>query len=334
MTTIVTPEWLYNKTLQENYNQLLQCIQNYDTIIIHRHINPDPDALGSQLGLAQLIKDNFATKRVYCVGEDLPSLTWIGYMDIIDDTVYTNALVIVIDTANSPRIDDERYTLGQCIFKVDHHPIVEQYGTYNLVDTTASSASEMVAQFAFSQQLTVTLNAAQYIYTGICGDTGRFLYTNTSAKTMAIVAQLRQLPFDFFAIHNAMQTKSLQEARLCGYVLQHITVENHVAHVIVSKELLEQFELDVQSTGSVVGLPGTIDGVISWVIFIEQPNGHYRARLRSKGPVINGIAQLFDGGGHPLASGANAYSLADIDRMMQLVQNAVFVYKEEQNDKN
>jgi phosphoesterase RecJ-like protein len=63
-----------------------------------------------------------------------------------------------------------------------------------------------------------------------------------------------------------------------------------------------------------------IEDVLAWGIFVEQPQGYYRVRLRSKGPVINELAKQHHGGGHPLASGANAYSLEEAQEIYEEIQ--------------
>ena len=90
--------------------EIIQKIEEYDTIIIHRHQHPDPDAYGSQGGLATAIMQSFPAKKVYQVGKNIPGLNWITVEneDLPDET-YKNALVIVTDTANTPRVDDDRY---------------------------------------------------------------------------------------------------------------------------------------------------------------------------------------------------------------------------------
>ena len=75
--------------------QILKTIQRYETIIIHRHQRPDPDALGSQVGLARLLQENFPTKTIKVVGTDEPSLTWLAQMDQVEDALYKGALVII-----------------------------------------------------------------------------------------------------------------------------------------------------------------------------------------------------------------------------------------------
>ena len=97
-------------------HQILAKIKEYDTIIIHRHMKPDPDALGSQVGLKALLKHHFPEKTIKAVGFDEPTLTWMAEMDLVEDSAYQGALVIVCDTANTARIDDKRYS--QVIFSL------------------------------------------------------------------------------------------------------------------------------------------------------------------------------------------------------------------------
>ncbi|MHB9630781.1 DHH family phosphoesterase, partial [Staphylococcus aureus] len=117
------------------FQQILDKIKEYDTIIIHRHMRPDPDALGSQIGLRDIIRHNFPKKKVLATGFDEPTLAWIAKMDQVTDQDYQGALVVVTDTANTPRIDDERYKKGDFLIKIDHHPNDEVYGDLSYVDT-------------------------------------------------------------------------------------------------------------------------------------------------------------------------------------------------------
>ncbi|MFR8882141.1 MAG: DHH family phosphoesterase, partial [Streptococcus agalactiae] len=152
------------------FQQILDKIKEYDTIIIHRHMRPDPDALGSQIGLRDIIRHNFPKKKVLATGFDEPTLAWIAKMDQVTDQDYQGALVIVTDTANTPRIDDERYKKGDFLIKIDHHPNDEVYGDLSYVDTNASSASEIVTDFALSCDLLLSTSAARVLYNGIVGD--------------------------------------------------------------------------------------------------------------------------------------------------------------------
>src|SRR6056297_2028776 len=104
------------------YLELNELIKEHNTIIIHRHKRPDPDAYGSQMGLKHIIKNSYPDKNVYAVGEDHSDFYYLGITDKIDDSKYEDALVIVCDTANTDRIADSRYTKGKTLVKIDHHP--------------------------------------------------------------------------------------------------------------------------------------------------------------------------------------------------------------------
>src|SRR3982751_3649641 len=125
-------------------DKILQSIKEYETIIIHRHVRPDPDAYGSQGGLAEVLKASFPEKTIYTVGKEEKTLHFLRRIDHITDDAYNGSLVIVCDTANEARIDDSRYKLGDKLIKIDHHPNVDQYGDLFWVDTNASSTSEMI----------------------------------------------------------------------------------------------------------------------------------------------------------------------------------------------
>ena len=303
-------------------HQILEQIKKYDTIIIHRHMRADPDALGSQVGLKELLQYNFPDKKIKVVGYDLPTLTWLAKMDEIEDHEFEGALAIICDTANTARIDDKRYLNAETIIKIDHHPNDEEYGDLVWVDTTSSSASEMVAIFAEETNLKLSDQAAYLLSAGIIGDTGRFLFPATSARTLRIASQLREYDFDYAKLTRHMDTISYKIARLQGYIYDHLEVdENGAARVIRTKEILKKYDVTDAETAAIVGAPGRIDTVSLWGIFVEQADGHYRVRLRSKFVPINGVAKEHDGGGHPLASGANSYSLEENELIYQKLKN-------------
>ena len=282
----------------------------------------DPDALGSQVGLKELLQYNFPEKKIKVVGYDLPTLTWLAKMDEVDDQEFEGALAIICDTANTARIDDKRYLNAETIIKIDHHPNDEEYGDILWVDTTSSSASEMIAIFAEETELKLSEQAAYLLSAGIIGDTGRFLFPATSARTLRIASQLREYDFDYAALTRHMDTISYKIARLQGYIYDHLEVdENGAARVILTQEILKKYDVTDAETAAIVGAPGRIDTVSLWGIFVEQADGHYRVRLRSKFVPINGVAKEHDGGGHPLASGANSYSLEENELIYQKLKN-------------
>lgn len=312
--------------------EILATIKAFDRIIIHRHQRPDPDALGSQVGLAEILRASFPEKEIYQVGGPVEGLDYLALMQTIPDDLYKGALVIVTDTANAPRVSDQRYDQGAKLIKIDHHPNDEPYGELVWVNTKASSCSEMIVSFwqMFQNELTMTQEAARLLYAGIVGDTGRFLYPATTATTLRLAAELLDYGFDAPKINRQLDQVSRSVARLSGYVYENIEIDEIGAgKVILSQDLQQRFGVVDSETSAVVSLPGKIDEVMAWAIFVEQPEGYYRVRMRSKGPVINEIAKRHHGGGHPLASGANAKDLEEVAVIYQEIQAAIKEFQAE-----
>lgn len=304
-------------------------IMEYDVIIIHRHVRPDPDAFGSQVGLAKIIRGTFPNKEVYVVGDEDPGLTYLAEMNHIDGSKYSEALVIVCDTANQARISDQRYSTGKELIKIDHHPNVDSYGDLSWVNTEASSTSEMIYEFYTTVKedgFTCDASAARLLYGGIIGDTGRFLFPSTTEKTFRYASELVTYDFDRTDLYESMYKTKQKIARLKGYILQNFEVSDvGVSSIKISKQTLEEFNMTSTETSSLVGVLGDIEGILAWVIFVEEED-LIRVRLRSKGPIINEIASKYNGGGHPLASGATIYSWDESELLVKDLEEACIVY--------
>ena len=301
--------------------KIIETIEQYNTIIIHRHVRPDPDAYGSQFGLKSIIEHNYPNKKVYAVGEHDPSLSFLAHPEQIADDVFEGALIIVTDTANTERIDDQRYLKGEFVIKIDHHPNDDAYGDLLWVDTESSSASEMMYNlFEEGQSLkgwSLSDEGARYLFAGIVGDTGRFLFPSADIKTFETAGQLVQYNFDRTALYDGMYEMERKLLNLQGYIYQNFTMdESGMAYIKVTQEVLTQFDVTASETSLLVGSLGNVKSIKAWVIFIEEGES-IRVRLRSKGPIINELAKKYNGGGHPLASGATAYSWEEVDRVIE-----------------
>ncbi|WP_152657349.1 bifunctional oligoribonuclease/PAP phosphatase NrnA [Oceanobacillus sp. CFH 90083] len=291
--------------------KIIEAIEKNPKIIIHRHVRPDPDAIGSQGGLKALIKHSFPEKEVYAVGEDVLSLAFLAKMDQVPDDAYRESLVIVCDTANQPRIDDERYRTGNQLIKIDHHPITDSYGDIEWVSTESSSTSEMIVELAMeakSRGWALNKEAARLLYAGIVGDTGRFKFPSTTVKTFQYAGELVRYDFDRTALYDALYQAEEKVLRLNGHILQHFQLsENGLCVIKLSAELLKEFNVTVEETNQLVQVVADVKGIKVWMFLIEEAD-QIRVRIRSKGAVINQIARKYNGGGHPLASGATVYT--------------------------
>ncbi|CAM3133602.1 phosphoesterase RecJ domain-containing protein [Lactobacillus bombicola] len=305
------------------FPKIYKKIEQYSTIILHRHTSPDPDALGSQAGLARSLKLKFPDKRILCAGEnDEGDLIWINEMDKVTASDYQGALVITTDTANTARIANKLYDQGDFLIKIDHHPDVEPYADLSFVDDKAPAASEIVADFIIAQNLPLTKEVAYPLYAGIVGDTGRFMYPETSTHTFLVVAKLAATGININEIARNISDVTFAQAKLQAEVLEYMKVDaSGAAYAILTQDTLTKLEIDFNEASCTVSTPGRIKDIIAWNVFVEKPDKTFRVHYRSKGPVINELAAKHDGGGHALASGANAKDMAEVKQIFaELVQ--------------
>ncbi|MEK5481231.1 DHH family phosphoesterase [Viridibacillus sp. FSL R5-0888] len=310
--------------------QIIDTIKQYDTIIIHRHVRPDPDAYGSQMGLQAILQATYPEKTVYTTGEHEESLSFLGEPQVVADKEFENALVIVTDTANTERVDDQRYKQGKFLIKIDHHPNDDAYGDMLWVNTNASSCSEMIYDL-FTEGRKVAdwkmdSKAARFLFAGIVGDTGRFIYPSTTETTFNTVGELIKYNFDRTELFDGMYELSRELLHMQGYMFQNFVMDdNGAAYIKLTIEVLEQFGVTASDTSLLVGSLGNVKGIKSWVIFVEEAD-QIRVRLRSKGPIINTLAKQYNGGGHPMASGATIYKWEESEEVISKLKELCAKY--------
>ncbi|MBO5089602.1 MAG: bifunctional oligoribonuclease/PAP phosphatase NrnA [Clostridia bacterium] len=303
------------------FEKILEAIKEFDTIIIHRHNNPDGDALGSQIGMREIIKENFPTKTVYAVGDGSKRYGFMegSAMDEIDDSVYENALAIVLDTSASALISDDRYKKAKRTVRIDHHIFCEEICDIEVTDTSYESCCGLVTEFAIESGLRLSKLAAKSLYTGMVTDSGRFRYDSTNANTFRLASHLMKAEFDTNEIYAQLYADEFSFIRLrAQFVLKIQFTDKNVAYIYTTKEEAETYEADTFTISrAMVGTMGDIKGVNVWVNFTETENG-VLAELRSNKYNINPIAVKYGGGGHAKASGA---TLKNRDEAMQMLND-------------
>lgn len=310
------------------FKKILQEILQYDTIIIHRHTNPDGDALGSQIGLKLIIKENFPEKKVYTVGDHAKRYSFMAQsrMDEIGDEVYEGALAIILDTSAKSLISDERYTLAARTVRIDHHIFCEKIADVELTDTSYESCAGLVAAFAKENGLRLTSLAAKSLYTGMITDSGRFRYDSTTSQTFRIAAYLCEQEFDTNDIYRNLYADDFSHIRLkAEFVLKIKFTEHKVAYIYTTIEEAKATGADTFAISrGMVGTMAEIRGVDIWVNFTETEEG-VLCEIRSSKYNINPVAVKYGGGGHKKASGATVADreeamkmLADLDKIAEV----------------
>lgn len=302
------------------FKEALKLIKKFDRIIIHRHSHPDGDALGSQLGLAALIRDNFKNKEVYVVGDEATRLPFVeNKMDEIPDEYFNGALAIILDCGAARMICDERYKTAAKTLRFDHHIYCEKVADVDIVDNTYESACGMVAMFAKECKLKLSPESATFIYMGMVTDSGRFVFDSTSARTFELAAFLLSQPIDLNTLYYNLYAEDFSEIIEKADNMHKIKfTENNVAYIYTAREdLPENSDAAPVVSSGLVGLMHDIKGVYIWVNFTEAEDGVH-AELRSNRYNINPIAVKYGGGGHKKASGC---TVPDKATAMQLLDD-------------
>lgn len=309
---------------------ILKKIKEFDTIIIHGHYRPDGDCIGSQYGLMHIIKASFPQKRVIVTGQTSDYVSFIGAPTILEDeSLFDNALSICVDCATSERLSDTRFDKAKYSIKIDHHIDVEQYGDYQYVDTKAPACAQIILEFylKFNNELILTKEAATALYVGISTDTGRFKFDSVTSKTFNAAAVLLDAGVDLGYVDNHLSVDSLESLKLKGYCLSNFKITEHgFAYIIMKRETIDTFGVSDEDAASQVSTISTIEGCPVWAIFMEYPT-EIRIRLRSRGPVINLLAEEYNGGGHAKASGARLDKWEELEGFLAKADELVLNYK-------
>ena len=308
-------------------HEALELLKKYDTVIIHRHTNPDGDAMGSQIGLKNLLLDNFPEKKVYAVGDGAGRFSFMdgSVMDEIPDETYKGALAVILDSAEHSLVSDDRYTLAEKTLRIDHHIFCEKFADVEIVETAFESCAGLVTHLAREWGLTINTSAAKALFTGIVTDSGRFRYDSTTPRTFSDAAFLLEKGFNPTEIYDKLYVDDFSMIKMrAGFVLDIRFTKNNVAYIYSDRKKVVGLGVsDFTVSRGMVNVMAEIRGVDVWVNFTESTDGTVLAELRSRNLDINKIAVKYGGGGHLKASGASLKDkaqamemLADLDKLV------------------
>ena len=301
------------------FTKILEEIKKFDTVIIHRHKNPDGDALGSQIGLKNIITENFSKKKVYAVGDESSRYSFMegACFDVISDSLYKNALAIVLDTSAAALISDDRYKMAKSTVRMDHHIFVEKICDVELTDTSYESCCGLVTEFALACNLKLNTLAAKSLFTGMVTDSGRFRYDSTNSNTFRLASELMKVGFDTSDIYSNLYSDDFEFIKLrAKFVLKINLTDSGVAYIYTTLDEAKAYGFDnFTLSRGMVNTMGDIKGVDIWVNFTESDAG-VLAEIRSSKYNINPIAVKYGGGGHAKASGATLKNKEEAMRML------------------
>lgn len=293
---------------------LLRRIRQSNRFLLTSHVNPDGDAIGSELGLARILRrlgkgavvwNRNDTPTVYRplpgserihVGEEPPA----GFPDRFDG-------IIVLECPSPDRTGIEAHLKALPVINIDHHLGNQLYGAINWVDSAAPAVGEMVYRLAQALKVSLDPETASCLYLTLVTDTGGFRYSNaTSAAFEAAAALVREGAHPEQVSQWLYESQPLSVLRLVAEMLG--TIQLHEGGRISTARLtLDMFERAGAAPGDSEGLidyPRSIAGVDAVALVREREDGTHKVSLRSRGEVdVEKIARHYGGGGHRNAAG-------------------------------
>lgn len=293
--------------------KLNDLIEDASSVAITGHIRPDGDCIGSTLGLYNYIKKNMPQVDVDIYLESVPQgFSYLANIEDIkteaQDKVYD--VFFVLDCGASDRIEPFIHLFEGAAKTVcaDHHISNKGFADINIIDASASSASEVVYGL-FDEQL-VDINVAECIYTGIIHDTGVFKYSATSAKTMAIAGKMMEKGIDYSdIIDNSFYKKTYVQNQILGRALLESVLfyDGKCIFSSVSRKEMEFYGVTGADLGGIVEQLRLTDGVEVAIFIYENGENTHKVSMRSKKCInVAAIAENFGGGGHVRAAGFTA----------------------------
>ena len=296
-------------------NNAIHFIEEKDNFLLSTHINPDGDGIGSILGLAGLLKR--LNKKYSIIFHDPPQeklsfMERINEVQVYDESMTRAALydfAIIIDVPHLERIGDVARLLKKDaqILNIDHHVSNERYGTSNLIEPSASSSAEIIGSIFERMGAELDHASAEAIYIGICVDTGRFRFSNTTAEVFRLAEKLLRAGVMPDQISDKIYFNTNLETTIAlGKMLSNIKLQSggKVATSYLDSEFLNSEIGKKVDTEGFVNHPLAINGVEMAFLIQEPVKGKTRVSLRTKTDFdVNKLAGVFGGGGHAKASG-------------------------------
>ena len=323
------------KVLSES---LLDIIRKTDNCVLATHINPDGDALGSLLALADILES--MGKRVFRY-LDQPISPLYGFLpdcDLVETDMEKlaafireagdNILGISLDCGDRQRLGHNGPELLRIkpFLVIDHHKGNNGFGDLSWIDSNRSSTGEMIFDMAVAMGLTISEKAAVALFAAIVTDTGSFRYESTSAHTFDVARQLVELGVQPDQISRSIYDNfTAERLQLMQMVLATMELyhDGRIAFINVSREMLDQTGCTLEDTENFINLPRAVTTVEVAVFLKETSEGMVSVSMRAKDTCdVAEIAARFGGGGHRNAAGfrVSVVTLDEVgDRLLPVI---------------
>ncbi len=306
--------------------QMVSACRAARTVLIATHVNPDGDAIGSSLALAETL-EKLGKKVVLYDRDPVPYMfTFLPLADRFTSRVpehETFDLLLLLDCSELSRTgnalpDFSGYRRLGCI---DHHVTNDHFAQVNLIDAEASATAELIYEVVSRLDPDFSREVAINMYTGIITDTGSFHYANSTPRSFEIAGKMVDRGVDpWMVAQQVYESEPASRLQLLGRVLQTLRIapDGKAACVVVTREMYEQTGTNAEHTDRLVNYPRSIAGVEVAFLLRQDDEKSFKLSFRSRGKVdVASLAQEFGGGGHKNAAGCYLTGTAeDIIRLV------------------
>ena len=315
----------------EKLSEIVNLIKNAKNIALFTHIKPDPDAIGSVWSMYFALKQIKKNVNIF-MEETISDFGVLQYKNMkheFDKNQFD--LIIALDVADSVllgKYENEFLNFNNSIC-IDHHLTRQKIGNVEFVANEAASTTEILFDLFNKLGIDIDKKIANCIYLGIVGDTGRFMYNNTTSKTFKIAHILTEKEADIHKINLSLSTKltknMLKNLRI---LYNNIDIRDDILFSTIRLKDYKKYKCKPVSTNELIGFLTNVDKIIIVVVLIEKEKNIINVSLRSREFFdVSFIAKAFGGGGHRLASG-----IQNLTGSVKQVKDKIFEFIKENID--
>jgi len=305
--------------LMIDFQKLAEILTNNKTFLITTHVNPDADAIGSEVAFYQLLRMLGKEGKIINHSATPYNLQFLDSDSVVEkydaafhSTLFDSSDVLVaLDFNRADRMVSMQKAFSdskQVKICIDHHQDPEDFVNFQFIDINYSATGHILYDFIKSTDIVkINKEIAASLYAAIMTDTGSFRFERTTASLHRIIADLLETGINPTEIYDQLYDESkLSKIKLLGRCLNSLQLiaENKIGYMLLTQNDFREIEAIESDTENFVNFILSIEGVKLGMLFIELKNG-FKVSFRSKGKLpVDKLAGIFGGGGHTNASGA------------------------------
>jgi phosphoesterase RecJ-like protein len=323
-----------------DFEKLKNIILNNSSFLLTTHVNPDADAIGSEVAFYYLLKK--LGKKVFIINHNATpyNLEFFNKGNIIQrfdeeahKDIFSQVDVLVALDFNradrTVRMEKDFRSSKKLKICIDHHQDPENFVDYSFINTDYCATGHIIFDLInMTKIVDIDYEIAEAIYAAIMTDTGSFRFDRTTSEVHKIIAELLNVGVNPEEVYDKLYDQSkFSKIRLLGRALESLKLfaNNKIGFMVITQKDFEELGAIESETENFVNYNLSIENVVMGILFIELKNG-FKVSFRSKGNIpVNKLAAEFEGGGHTNAAGARFHT-SDMQKQIQIILNKAEQY--------